>query len=251
MNRPQVSWHTVSIDEKFLAHIILRLNTTKRQTYHPKVHDTLEAKPIRVALVEDDEEIRANLTYRIEGNPIFSLMGAYPDAESALADLPQQTPDVVLMDINLPGMDGVECVRRLKLQMGTTQFVMLTVYEDSNRLFKSLVAGASGYLLKRTTPAKLLAAIREAHSGGSPMTPQIARLVVQHFQRHNEPSSEIEKLTSREKEVLDQLAKGFRYKEIVDNLVISEGTLHSHIRNIYDKLRVHSRTEAVIKYLNP
>jgi DNA-binding NarL/FixJ family response regulator len=215
------------------------------------VTDPSEATSIRVALVEDDEEIRANLTYRIESHPTFCLAGAYADAESALTDLPPKKPDVVLMDINLPKMDGVECVRRLKLQMGTTQFVMLTVYEDSNRLFKSLVAGASGYLLKRTTPSKLLAAIREAHRGGSPMTPQIARLVVQHFQRSFEPSAELEKLTTREKDVLDQLSKGFRYKEIVDNLVISEGTLHSHIRNIYDKLHVHSRTEAVIKYLQP
>ena len=112
------------------------------------------------------------------------------------------------------------------------------------------MAGASGYLLKRTTPTKLLAAIREAHQGGSPMTPQIARLVVQHFQHASEPSAEIENLTAREKDVLDQLSKGFRYKEIVDNLTISEGTLHSHIRNIYEKLHVHSRTEAVVKYLH-
>jgi DNA-binding NarL/FixJ family response regulator len=211
----------------------------------------MEPAPIQVALVEDDDEIRANLAYRIKSHPGFRLTNAYADAESAMAELPQRKPDVVLMDINLPGIDGVECVRRLKPRMGTTQFVMLTVYEDSNRLFKSLVAGASGYLLKRTTPAKLLAAIREAHQGGSPMTPQIARLVVQHFQNASEPSVEIAKLTAREKEVLDQLSKGFRYKEIVDNLAISDGTLHSHIRNIYEKLHVHSRTEAVVKYLNP
>jgi len=211
----------------------------------------MEPAPIQVALVEDDDEIRANLAYRIKSHPGFRLTNAYADAESAMAELPQRKPDVVLMDINLPGIDGVECVRRLKPRMGTTQFVMLTVYEDSNRLFKSLVAGASGYLLKRTTPAKLLAAIREAHQGGSPMTPQIARLVVQHFQNASEPSVEIAKLTAREKEVLDQLSKGFRYKEIVDNLAISEGTLHSHIRNTYEKLHVHSRTEAVVKYLHP
>jgi len=213
------------------------------------VHNTAEPSLIHIALVEDDDEIRANLAYRINGHSAFHLVGAFANAESALAELPKQKVDVVLMDINLPGMDGVECVRRLKARMGTTQFVMLTVYEDSNRLFKSLVAGASGYLLKRTTPSKLMAAIREAHRGGSPMTPQIARLVVQHFQQTSEPSSEIEKLTAREKDVLDQLSKGFRYKEIVENLAISEGTLHSHIRNIYEKLHVHSRTEAVVKYL--
>jgi DNA-binding NarL/FixJ family response regulator len=206
--------------------------------------------PIQVALVDDDEEIRANLAYRIGESPSFRLAGSYRDAESALDDIPKRKPHVVLMDINLPRMDGVECVRLLKPKLPDTQFIMLTVYEDSNRLFKSLMAGASGYLLKRTTPSKLLSAIREAHRGGSPMTPQIARLVVQHFRQAPAPSSEMQALTPREREVLDQLSKGFRYKEIVDNLVISEGTLHSHIRNIYDKLHVHSRTEAVVKYLH-
>lgn len=206
--------------------------------------------PIHVAIVEDDEEIRANLTHRIGETPSLRLLGSYADAESAMADLPRHKPDVVLMDINLPGMDGVECVRHLKTKLPASQFVMLTVYEDNNRLFKSLMAGASGYLLKRTPPAKLVAAIKEAHEGGSPMTPQIARRVVQHFQELPEPSSELQKLTPRETEVLTQLAKGFRYKEIVDNLGISSGTLHSYIRNIYEKLHVHSRTEAVVKFLN-
>lgn len=206
--------------------------------------------PIQVAIVEDDEEIRANLTHRIGGSASFRLLASYGDAESALANLPQFQPDVVLMDINLPGMDGVECVRHLKAKLPKSQFVMLTVYEDSNRLFKSLMAGASGYLLKRIPPAKLLAAIKEAHEGGSPMTPQIARRVVQHFRQSPERASELQRLTPREAEVLNQLSKGFRYKEIVDNLGISSGTLHSYIRSIYDKLHVHSRTEAVVKYLN-
>jgi DNA-binding NarL/FixJ family response regulator len=209
-----------------------------------------DGKTIAVAIVEDDEEIRANLGYRIRENPQLRLIASYRDAESACQELPGAKPGVVLMDINLPGMDGVECVRQLKGQMRDTQFIMLTVYEDNNRLFKSLMAGASGYLLKRTTPTKLFAAIREARDGGSPMTPQIARKVVQHFQRTPESASELEQLTAREVEVLEQLAKGFRYKEIVDNLTISEGTLHTHIRNIYEKLHVHSRTEAVVKYLN-
>jgi DNA-binding NarL/FixJ family response regulator len=205
--------------------------------------------PIQVVIVEDDEEIRANLKHRIGSSSGFRLLRTYSDAETAIADLPQHKPDVVLMDINLPGMDGVECVRVLKVKIPDAQFIMLTVYEDNNRLFTSLVAGASGYLLKRTSPAKLLQAIREAYAGGSPMTPQVARRVVQHFQRIPEPHSELEKLAPREKEVLDQLSKGFRYKEIVDNLGISHGTLHSYIRNIYEKLHVHSRTEAVVKYL--
>jgi DNA-binding NarL/FixJ family response regulator len=214
------------------------------------ISSATEAMPIQVAIVEDDEEIRANLTHRIGGSNFFRLLRSFPDAESALAELPQLKPDVVLMDINLPGMDGVECVRQLKARIPKTQFIMLTVYEDGNRLFKSLMAGASGYLLKRTPPAKLLGAIREVFAGGSPMTPQIARRLVQHFQETPEPSSELERLTPREKEVLDQLSKGFRYKEITDNLGISTGTLHSYIRNIYEKLHVHSRTEAVVKYLN-
>lgn len=206
--------------------------------------------PIRVAIVEDDEEIRANLSHRISESTSLQLLRTYPDAESALGELSQSRPDVVLMDINLPGMDGVECVRQLKSKLPDTQFIMLTVYEDNNRLFQSLMAGASGYLLKRTSPAKLVSAIREANAGGSPMTPQIARRVVQHFRQLPEPVSELEKLAPREREVLDQLSKGFRYKEIVENLGISHGTLHNYIRNIYRKLHVHSRTEAVVKYLN-
>lgn len=210
----------------------------------------MQSRPIQVAIVEDDEEIRANLTHRIRENADFTLLGGYGSAETALAELPMRRPDVVLMDINLPGMDGVECVRQLKAKLPAAQFIMLTVYEDNNRLFKSLMAGASGYLLKRTAPAKLMTAIKEAHEGGSPMTPQIARRVVQHFQQLPQPASELQKLTPRETDVLNQLAKGYRYKEIVDNLGISSGTLHSYIRNIYEKLHVHSRTEAVVKFLN-
>lgn len=206
--------------------------------------------PINVAIVEDDEEIRANLAYRIKTNRSFRLLSSYANAESALAELPDLKPNVVLMDINLPGMDGVECVRQLKIKMPAVQFIMLTVYEDSNRLFKSLRAGASGYMLKRTPPSRLAAAIREAFEGGSPMTPQIARRVVQHFQSYTEPDGQFQHLTPRENDVLDQLAKGFRYKEIEDNLKISAGTLHSYIRNVYEKLHVHSRTEAVVKFLN-
>ena len=210
----------------------------------------VETKLIQVAIVEDDDEIRANLGHRIGSNPAFRLLRSYGDAESALADLPRHKPDVVLMDINLPGMDGIECVRELKAKMPKAQFVMLTVYEDSNRLFKSLVAGASGYLLKRTPLAKLVTAIREAHQGGSPMTPQIARQVVQYFQQAREAAPDVQRLTPRETQVLQQLARGFRYKEIVDNLGISAGTLHSYISSTYEKLHVHSRTEAVVKYLN-
>jgi DNA-binding NarL/FixJ family response regulator len=205
--------------------------------------------PIQVALVEDDPEIRANLAHRVGRSPGFRLLRSYSDAESALADLPRHSPDVVLMDINLPGIDGIECVRQLKVKMPAVQFIMLTIYEDGNRLFKSLMAGASGYLLKRTPPDKLLVAIREAHEGGAPMTPEVARRVVQHFQQIPQPASELQRLTPRETDVLEQLAKGFLYKEIEDNLGISTGTLRSYIANVYEKLHVHSRTEAVVKFL--
>lgn len=207
-------------------------------------------KPIEIAVVEDDPEIRDHLEHRIGNNPAFHLVRSYPDAESALSDLPRHRPDVVLMDINLPVTDGVECVRQLKAKMPQVQFVMLTIYEDGNRLFKSLTAGASGYLLKRTPPEKLFEAIKEVHAGGAPMSPEMARRVVQHFQQTPEPDSEVKKLTPRERDVLDQLAKGFRYKEIEDNLRISTGTLRSYIASVYEKLHVHSRTEAVVKYLN-
>jgi len=204
---------------------------------------------IRVAIVEDDEGIRASLVNMLGRSSDCRPVCNYADAEAALADLPAHEPDVVLMDINLPHMDGIECVRRLKEALPTIQFVMLTVYGDSDRLFRSLMAGASGYLLKRTTSAGLLTAIREVHAGGSPMTPQIARRVVQHFRRVPEASFELEKLTPREKEILGQLAQGFLYKEIGDNLGISMDTVRTYIRKIYDKLQVHSRTAAMIKYL--
>jgi DNA-binding NarL/FixJ family response regulator len=209
-----------------------------------------EKKRINIAIVEDDEEIRADFAQRIGRNPSFSLLGSYPDAESALAELPRLKPEVVLMDINLPGMDGVECVRQLKAKMQQVQIMMLTVYEDGDRLFKSLMAGASGYLLKRTSSEKLMAAIQEVYQGGAPMTPEVARRVVQHFQKMSNPVSDLTSLTTRETDVLEQLAKGYLYKEIVKNLGISFGTLHSHISKIYEKLHVHSRTEAVVKYLN-
>ena len=206
--------------------------------------------PIRVAIVEDDEGIRASLVNMLNRSSDCRSICTYADAESALADLPEHKPEVVLMDINLPAMDGIECVRRLKKEMPSAQFIMLTVYGDSDRLFRSLMAGASGYLLKRTTSAGLLAAIREVRVGGSPMTPQIARQVVQHFRSVPEASSELEKLTPRETEILAQLSQGFLYKEIGDNLGISMDTVRTYIRKIYDKLQVHSRTAAMIKFLH-
>jgi DNA-binding NarL/FixJ family response regulator len=204
---------------------------------------------LKVAIVEDDAKVRQNLVLVINDAPGFSCVGSFPNAETALKEIPRNWPDLVLMDINLPKMSGIHCVAALKEQRPTLQILMLTSYEESDMIFDSLKAGASGYLIKRTAPADILAALKEVHNGGAPMSSSIARKVVQHFRQSPEPSSDATKLTPREKDILDQLAKGFRYKEITDNLGISQGTLNSYIRNIYEKLHVHSRTEAVMKYL--
>jgi DNA-binding NarL/FixJ family response regulator len=203
---------------------------------------------IRVALVEDDEKIRTNLIALIEQSEGFRCVGAYPNAEDALKDIPVKAPDVVLMDINLPRMDGIECTARLKAKIPAVQIVMLTVYEDAGKIFDALKSGAVGYLLKMTSPEKMLEAIQEAHNGGSPMSAQIARKVVQSF--HSETSNGLQEsaLTKRENQILELLAKGHLYKEIGDSLGISPETVHNHLRHIYEKLQVHTRTEAVVKY---
>jgi DNA-binding NarL/FixJ family response regulator len=204
---------------------------------------------VTVSIVEDDVRVRGSLARLIDRSEGFRCVSQHPDAENALVELPSVKPAVVLMDINLPGMNGVECVRRLKTSLPQTQIMMLTVYEDTDLIFSALAAGASGYLLKRTSPADLLAAIREVHKGGSPMTSHIARKVVQSFQRSNAPAAANEGLSPREQEVLDHLTKGFLYKEIAAALNISYDTVHTHIRRIYEKLQVRSRTEAVAKRL--
>jgi RNA polymerase sigma factor (sigma-70 family) len=203
---------------------------------------------ISVSIVEDNEKLRgtfARVLARAEG---FSCASQYPSAEDALKDLPNVKPDVVLMDINLPGMNGVECVRQLKKILPQVLIMMLTVYEDTENIFDALAAGASGYLLKRTTGAELLNAIREVQRGGSPMTAHIARKVVQSFQK-NAPAQPAENLSEREQQVLDLLSQGLMYKEIADKLQISYETVHTYIRRIYEKLRVRTRTEAVAKFL--
>ena len=206
--------------------------------------------PIKVAIVEDDEGIRSSLAALVRRAPALRWAGDYADAESALREVPRRPPDVVLMDINLPGINGVECVRQLKASLPAVQFLMLTVYEDSESLFNSLKAGASGYLLKRTASSRLLEAIRDVHEGGSPMSPQLARRVVQYFSRQAEGDSPVSRLTPGEKDFLDQLAKGYAYKEIADRMNISIDTVRSYVRTVYEKLHVHSRTEAVVKYLH-
>jgi DNA-binding NarL/FixJ family response regulator len=203
---------------------------------------------ITISIVEDDAPARGILTEWVRGGDGLKCIGVHDCAESALAALPQENPSVVLMDINMPGMNGIECVRRLKTQMLQTQFVMLTVYEDPDHIFKALTAGASGYLLKRSPRAELLAAIKDVHAGGSPMSSNIARKIVQSFQRFNTSPTETENLSPREREVLELLARGYLYKEIADSLHISVPTVNSHIRRIYEKLHVRSRSQAIAKF---
>lgn len=205
--------------------------------------------PITVSIVEDDRRVRESLSVLINGTENTRCVSAHASAEEALQGIAAKNPDVVLMDINLPVMSGIECVRKLKAQLPKVQILMLTMYEDDEKVFQSLVAGASGYLVKRTSPAELLKAIQEVYSGASPMSGKIARTVVEYFQKQQGTASHQESLSKREEEILDLLAKGFRYKEIADTLSISFETVRSHLKNIYDKLHVHSRTEAVVKYL--
>lgn len=209
--------------------------------------DELEA--IRVSIVEDDARVRASLARLIDGAPRFRCVSQHESAERAIAELPAVRPDVVLMDINLPGMSGVDCVRRLKVLLPGTQVVMLTVYEDTDLIFAALAAGATGYLLKRTPPDELLDGIRDVHRGGSPMTGHIARKVVQSFRDADRGGTDGDALSPREREVLDHLAQGYLYKEIAARLAISYDTVHTYVRRIYEKLQVHSRTEAVAKHL--
>ena len=204
---------------------------------------------ITVSIVEDNDQLRGTLARVINRAEGFRCLSQYPDAEAAVEALPRDRPDVVLMDINLPGMNGVECVRRLKELAPDSLVIMLTVYEDTENIFNALAAGASGYLLKRTPRAEVLDAIREVHRGGSPMTTHIARKVVQSFQQTGVSTQQTESLSAREQEVLDCLSKGFLYKEIADKLGIGYETVHTYIRRIYEKLQVRTRTEAVAKFL--
>src|SRR5262245_37385505 len=204
---------------------------------------------ITVSIVEDQEPLRATLARVIDRSEGFQCVGQHPSAEAALEALPKEKPAVVLMDINRPGINGVECVRKLKQILPETQVIMLTVYEDTENIFNALAAGASGYMLKRTPTPDLLTAIRQVLQGGSPMTAHIARKVVQSFQRPGASPEATEDLSPREREVLDCLSQGFLYKEIAEKLGISYETVHTYIRRIYEKLQVRTRTEAVAKFL--
>jgi len=208
-------------------------------------------KQISVAIVDDSSDLRENIGGYLDVSPGFRCLKAYPSAEEALVGLPETNADVVLMDINLGkrGMDGIECVRRLKAVQPQVQIIMLTVFEDADKIFRALAAGASGYLLKRLPPSELLDAIREVMAGGAPMSTSIALKVVQSFQTgpHGVESAE---LSQRETEVLSGLAKGLAYKQIADQLNVSIHTVRNYIRRIYEKLHVRSRTEAVAKFLS-
>jgi DNA-binding NarL/FixJ family response regulator len=200
-----------------------------------------------VSIVEDDASIRQILTGWINRAEGFRCLSVHDSAESALAKLPGEKPRIVLVDINLPGQSGIECVRRLKPVMPDTQFVMLTVYEDTAHIFDALKAGASGYLLKRTPRDELIAALQQVQAGGSPMTSYIARKVVQSFYQAPAERAETEGLSPREREVLELLARGYFYKEITEALGISMSTVNTHVRRVYEKLHVHSRAQAVAK----
>ena len=203
---------------------------------------------IKVSIVEDDALAREILAEWLEGTPGFKCVGQHGTVEHALESLPAEKPSVVLMDINLPGMSGIEGVRRLKPLLPETQFLMLTVYEDADHVFDALAAGATGYLLKQTPRSELLASIKDVHAGGSPMTSNIARRVVLAFHRDEPGAPESATLSQREREVLELLARGYLYKEIVDLLNISRGTLNTYVRRTYEKLHVRSRAQAVAKF---
>lgn len=204
---------------------------------------------INVALVEDNEKVREGLRLLIDGSEGFHCPVAYGSAEEALRQIPAATPNVVLMDINLPRMSGIDCVAEIKARWPEVQVMMLTVFEDNEKIFQSLIAGATGYILKSTPPARLLAAIRDLHDGGSPMSDQIARRVVERFQELGKSRKPVDPLTDREMEILTLLARGYQDKEIADQLFLSIKTVRTHLRSIYQKLHVRSRTEAVLRYL--
>ncbi|NOX37311.1 MAG: response regulator transcription factor [Calditrichaeota bacterium] len=204
---------------------------------------------IRIVIVEDNRTIREGLTVLINGTEGLRCVASYRDCEKMLSQLEQDQPDLILMDIGLPGMSGIEGVKRVKEKRPETQVVMLTVYEDDESIFKALCNGAIGYLLKKTPPAQLLESIRSAYEGGSPMSSQIARKVVNFFQRFAPEESEQPTLSKRELEILEGLSRGNSYKMLADSLCISMDTVRYHIRNIYKKLHVHSQSEAVAKAL--
>jgi DNA-binding NarL/FixJ family response regulator len=202
---------------------------------------------ISLAIVEDLAEVREGLKQFISLNPEFTILGTFQTAEEAIDELPGLNADIVIMDINLPGMSGIECIRRTKRKTPRTQFMMFTVYESDEKVFEALKAGASGYLLKNTGLLQLIEALKELYNGGSPMSAHIARKLVTHFRDETAEAEFATGLSKRENEILKLLSKGLLYKEIADQLGISVGTVRQHIHNIYEKLHVQNRTEAINK----
>jgi DNA-binding NarL/FixJ family response regulator len=203
-------------------------------------------QPIKICLVEDLEEVRNGMAGLLTLDERFELLATFADAEKAAEGLPAWQPDIIIMDINLPGMNGIECIKKVKQLCTQSQFMMFTIYEDDEKVFEALAAGASGYLLKKTPFVKIADGLVELHSGGSPMSTQIARKVIKRFQ-NNEAKQQVETLSSRENEILQYLAKGLLYKEIGAQLSISTDTVRQHIHHIYEKLHVQNRTEALNK----
>jgi DNA-binding NarL/FixJ family response regulator len=205
--------------------------------------------PTLVSIVEDNQRTRARLVSLLERASGLRCLSAYATGEAALAGIPVEKPDVALVDINLPGISGIECVAKLKEQLPKLHVLMLTMYEESDLIFKSLRAGANGYLLKDTPTTEVIQAIEQAHVGGAPMSMQIARKVVEFFHQSQSTASEMQELTVREQEILAALAKGSLNKEIADNLGITVNTVRTHLKHIYEKLHVQTRTEATAKFL--
>ncbi|MGA2788275.1 MAG: response regulator transcription factor [Verrucomicrobiota bacterium] len=202
----------------------------------------------RIAIVEDNKTIRESFMEFIQADPEFSCVCTCRTAEEALEAIPRHRPEIVLMDIQLPGMSGIECTAQLKRLLPALHILMVTVYEDTERIFRALRAGACGYLLKRCTPEELISAIREVRQGGAPMSRDIARKVMAYFQEPLKTAGELEELSPREHEILELLAQGFLSKEIADRLGVKHGTVRWHLQHIYNKLHVRSRTEAVLKF---
>ncbi|HEY3761729.1 MAG TPA: response regulator transcription factor [Verrucomicrobiae bacterium] len=205
---------------------------------------------ICVSIVEDDTKVRESLARLIDSSSGFKCVSHHASAEIALVEIPRVKPNVILMDINLTGLNGVECAGRLKPLLPNTQIIMLTVYQNTEHIFKALAAGATGYMLKQTKPDELLVAIRDVYEGGSPMSSHIARKIVQSFQHRAQKEDETQSLSPREAQVIELLAKGYLYKEVAETMGVSYATVHTHIRHIYEKLQVRSRTEAVVKHLS-
>ena len=204
---------------------------------------------ITISIVEDDSKTRSNLAALLNEETRVSLLTAYASAEEALRGIPVEKPEVALVDINLPGMSGIECTARLKAAVPELQVLMLTAYEDSDLIFESLRAGANGYLLKRMVPTELIEAIEQVRLGGAPMSMRVARRVVDHFHRNRQSALEVERLSPREQEILTLLAKGYLYRQIGDALGLSLSSVRTYLQRIYEKLHVQTRTEATVKYL--